>query len=107
MGLLRSLTEVGGAGREESWVDGPVFPFMSVLAKYWLTIVLGVQALGCVPILNPLQYFFENRESQENDKTIPYLLTFRVRPLCQCLLSLSFTQVTAYNRWYKDYAVPG
>lgn len=46
MGLLRSLTEVGGAGREESWVDGPVSPFTSVLAKYWLTIVLGVQALA-------------------------------------------------------------
>lgn len=68
MGLFRSLTEVGGSGREESWVDGPVSPFMTVLAKYWLIIVLGVQALGCVRILSPLQYFFENRESQKNER---------------------------------------
>lgn len=66
--LLRSLIEVGGTGREESWVDGPVSPFMSVLTKYWFITVLGVQALGCVRILSPLQYFFENRESQKNER---------------------------------------
>lgn len=53
---------------EESWVDGPVSPFMTVLAKYWLITVLGVQALGYMRILSPLQYFFENRESQKNER---------------------------------------
>lgn len=54
---------------------------MSVLAKYWLTIVLGVQALGCVQILSPLQYLRTGRTRRMNDRTILYLLTFCVRPL--------------------------
>lgn len=63
MGLLRSV-ELGRGG---SWVDKPVSPFMKLEAKYWPTIVLGIQALGSMQKLNPLQYFFENRESQGNE----------------------------------------